>query len=91
MGMNEEHTTLATEILKELRASARRWFIAFLVMMGIEVATIGGFLWYLSLPAEEGVIVENDDGNANYVGGDIGGDLNNGTNNRIQETEQETA
>lgn len=89
--MGEEHTTLATEILKELRASARRWFVAFIAMMGIEVATIAGFLWYLSLPTEEGVVVENDDGNANYVGGNIGGDLNNGTGDGLQETEQETA
>lgn len=45
--------TLATELLKELKASAKRWFIAFLVMVGIEFATIAGFLWYISLPVEE--------------------------------------
>lgn len=45
--------TLATELLHELKASARRWFIAFCIMVGVEVATIAGFLWYISLPIEE--------------------------------------
>ena len=35
MFMDEEGTTLATEIFKELKASARRWFIAFLLMLGV--------------------------------------------------------
>lgn len=66
--MDKEGVTLATEILKEIKASARRWFIAFLVMCGIEICTISGFLWYISLPVEETVTVENDDGNASYIG-----------------------
>ena len=72
--MNE---TLATEIMKELKASARRWFIAFCIMVGLEMVTIAGFMWYISLPAEE-IAIENDDGNANYVGNDMNGDINNG-------------
>ena len=88
--MDEEGTTLATEILQELKASARRWFIAFLVMCGIEVGTVAGFLWYISLPTDETVTVENDDGNANYVGGNIGGDLMNNGVQKDQETEEET-
>lgn len=75
--MDTEGMTLATEILAELKASARRWFIAFLVMLGIEIATVGGFLWYISLPVDETVQVENEDGNANYVGGDVRGIINN--------------
>lgn len=51
--MNDEHMTLATEIFKELKLSTKRWFIAFLVMIAVEVATIAGFLWYISLPIEE--------------------------------------
>ena len=77
MYMDEEGTTLATEILAEVKASARRWFIAFLIMCGIEAATIGGFLWYISLPTDETVTVENEDGNANYVGGDVRGNVLN--------------
>ena len=77
MYMDEEGTTLATEILQELRASARRWFIAFIIMLCVEIATVGGFLWYLSLPVDETVTVENDEGNANYIGGDVSGNVNN--------------
>lgn len=77
MYMDNEGVTLATEILQELRASARRWFIAFLIMLGVEIVTVGGFLWYISLPTDEVVTVENDEGNANYVGGDVRGIINN--------------
>lgn len=95
MYMDEERTTLATEIFAELKASARRWFIAFLLMVGVEIATVVSFLWYISLPTDEIVTVENDEGNANYIGGNVGGDVNNGTGNsqektRPQETEEIT-
>lgn len=84
MYMDEEGMTLATEILQELKASARRWFIAFLVMLGIEIATVAGFLWYLSLPTEEYTIDQNTDtGGDNYA---VGSDYSNGaTENNIQE------
>ena len=87
MYMDEDGMTLASEILAELKASARRWFIAFLVMVAVEIATVAGFLWYISLPTEETVQVENDDGNANYIGGDNTGGVFNGENNNTQETE----
>ena len=48
----DEHS-LAWELLVEVKHSARRWFIAFLFMLVLEVLTIAGFLWYISLPAEE--------------------------------------
>lgn len=48
-----DNESLATELLREVKASAKRWFIAFLVVVGLEVATIVGFLWYISLPVEE--------------------------------------
>ena len=80
MFMDKEGMTLATEILAEVKASARRWFIAFVIMVIIEVATIAGFLWYISLPVDETVSVENDDGNANYIGGDVDGGIYNGEN-----------
>lgn len=44
---------LATEILHELKASTRRWFIAFVIMIALELITVVGFMWYISLPAEE--------------------------------------
>ena len=84
MYMDKEGTTLATEIFKELQASARRWFIAFLIMVIVEAGTVAGFLWYISLPVDETVTVENDEGNANYIGGDVGGGIYNGENNSAE-------
>lgn len=92
MFMDKEGMTLASEILKEVKASARRWFIAFLIMCIVELATVGGFLWYISLPVDEGVMVENEDGNALYVGNnnDVSGGVFNGADSGLQsETEGE--
>lgn len=58
---------LATELLKEIQLSAKRWFIIAIVELLIILSMAGGFVWYLSLPIDE-VVVENDDGNATYVG-----------------------
>ena len=58
---------LATEIMHELKKSSRRWFIAFCVMCIIEIGTICGFLWYVSLPVEESTKIEQD---ADDVSGD---------------------
>ena len=73
--MDKDGTTLASELLAELKASVRRWFIAFLIMLVLELATIASFIWYISLPVDETVAIENDDGNANYIGGDNAGDI----------------
>lgn len=79
MYMDDDGTKLATEILEEVKRNTKRWFRAFVLMVIIEVGTIVGFLWYISLPVEqEQVQVENDDGNANYIGHDLTGDLYNG-------------
>lgn len=75
-----ENQTLATELMKELTLSAKRWFYAFIVMVILEVCTIGGFMCYLSLPIDE-VTIESEDGNANYVGNDLTGAIYNGKNN----------
>lgn len=86
MYMDSEGTTLATEIFKELKASARRWFIAFLVMVGVEICTVAGFLWYISLPMDEYTVDQDtDNGGYNYA---VGGDYTNGaTADIVQETE----
>lgn len=77
--MDNQEFTLATELLHEVKASARRWFIAFVVMVVLEIATIAGFMWYNRLPAEEYMEIYNDEGNANYIGHDMKGDIKNGT------------
>ena len=78
--MNEENMTLATELLHEVKATSRRWFIAFLIVLTLWFATIGVFIWYISLPVEvESIDVKNDDGNINYLrDSDVNGDINNG-------------
>lgn len=49
----DENMNFATELLHEVKAGAKRWFIAFIIMVVVEVLTIAGFLWYISLPVEE--------------------------------------
>ena len=45
-----ETQTLATELLHELKASAKRWFIIAVIELFVIIAMAGGFVWYLSLP-----------------------------------------
>ena len=42
--------------------------------------TVGAFIWYLTLPIEESVYVENEDGNTAYIGENMNGDFNYGEN-----------
>lgn len=75
-----DNDTLATELLREIKASARRWFVAFCIMVGLEIATIIGFMWYISLPVEDTTITQetNDEGGNNqYIGGDNSGSADN--------------
>ena len=85
--MDNKETTLASELLHEVKLSAKRWFIAFCIMVALEIATIAGFMWYMSLPVDE-VTIENDSGNANYIGNDLNGDLNNGENSEKTENSE---
>lgn len=79
MYMDNEGTNLASEILAEVKKNSKRWFIAFIIMVILEIATVAGFLWYVSLPIDqETVQIENEDGNANYIGRDLSGELHNG-------------
>lgn len=73
--MEKENTSLATELIRELKSTSKRWFIAFIVVLSLWFATIGGFIIYLSLPIEETTTETvtqdaDDNGNNNYVGGD---------------------
>ena len=78
--MENETMPLATELLKEIQISAKRWFIIAIVELIIILSMAGGFVWYLSLPIDE-VVVENDDGNATYVGNDLTGAIYNSKDN----------
>lgn len=77
--MDEDGTKLASEILAEVKQNTKRWFYAFIVMVILEIATVVGFMWYISLPIDnQQVEIENEDGNANYIGEDLTGNLYNG-------------
>ena len=88
---NEVHT-LATELLHELKASAKRWFIIAVIELIVILSMAGGFIWYLSLPVEEEVVtIESDDnGNANYVGNDMTGAIYNGKSNGKEDSQSST-
>lgn len=84
---NKETMPLATELIHELKLNAKRWFIIAIVELVIILSMAAGFVWYLSLPIDE-VVIESDDGNANYVGNDLTGVINNGKNNSEKEKSQ---
>lgn len=48
-----EKETLAMEILQELKAQSKRWFISFIIVLILWFATIGVFVWYINQPIEE--------------------------------------
>lgn len=66
--------SLATELLHEVKSSAKRWFIAFCIMVGLEIATIIGFMWYISLPTDDySVSQESDNNSVNILEGTYNG------------------
>ena len=65
--MDNQNTTLASEMLSELKASNQRWFIAFIVVLVSWLLTIGGFIVYLSLPVEEVTVEQEVDGDTNHL------------------------
>ena len=90
--MENETRTLATELLHELKASVKRWFIIAVIELFVILSMAGGFIWYISLPVEEEIVtVEGDDnGNTNYVGNDMTGAIYNGEGNGKKNTQGET-
>lgn len=80
-----DNQTLASEMLSELKATNRRWFIAFLVVLTLWFATIGVFIWYISLPVEENYVEQYTDGDANSIIG-IGDNYGGTTESYSQET-----
>ena len=80
-----ENETLASEMLHEIKATSKRWFIAFLVALSLWFATIIGFILYeyYTIPVDETTIEqESDNQSRNLV---IGGDYNGETEDNTQE------
>lgn len=82
--MNEEHESLATELLREVKMQTKRWFVTALVELGILIIIVIIFFWYLSLPADD-ALIHNESGNANYIGRDLNGGLYNGDDSESAE------
>lgn len=83
---------LATELLHEVKQSAKRWFIAFLVMVVLEIVTVAGFLWYITLPVEEySYEQEIEDIDNSDIRQIIGGDYSSETESNLQTQSGEKA
>ena len=75
--------TLATEMLREIKATSRRWFIAFIITLCLWFITIIGFICYeyYTLPVEETSYTQTvDDIDESEIQQNIGGD-SDGTSN----------
>ena len=68
---------LATELLREVKATSRRWFILFIITLIMLCGTNMAWLYAWNLPSEEtATTITSDDGsNANYIEGE--GDITN--------------
>ena len=72
----EKEVGIAMEMLGELKEQTKRWFRAFLILVGVEVATIAGFIWYLYQYDFESTIEQNGvytliDSQGNVISSDI--------------------
>ncbi|MBQ2663122.1 MAG: hypothetical protein IJP94_06240 [Clostridia bacterium] len=74
-----DEMTLASEMLAEIKRTSKRWFIVSVVELGLILAIIGGFLWYLNTPVAETTTTtidqQSDNTSTNQV---IGGDIYGG-------------
>ena len=68
---------LATELLREVKATSRRWFILFIITLIMLCGTNMAWLYAWNLPSEETTttITSDDDSNPNYIEGE--GDITN--------------
>ena len=82
--------SLATELLHEVKSSAKRRFIAFCIMVGLEIATIIGFMWYVSLPTDDySVSQESDNNSVNILEGTYNGSEADGEKNEVSSQSKE--
>ena len=68
---------LATELLREVKATSKRWFILFIITLIMLCGTNMAWLYAWNLPSEETTttITSDDSSNANYIEGE--GDITN--------------
>ena len=75
-GRNKVEKSLAMELLTEQVKNSKRWFCAFLVVLLMWFATIGGFIWFLNQYNFE--TYEQDGEGVNNINTCIGGGVCNG-------------
>lgn len=75
----EEKDSLASELLHLVKAQARRWFIAFIIVLIMLFATNLAWLYAWNLPCEETTVSSDNDSNANYI--ECEGNITNGGEN----------
>ena len=75
--VNDKPETLATEMLREVKAHGKRWFIIALVELFIILSVVGLFIWYITLPGAEYDIEQAADENSynQIIGGDYNGSV----------------
>ena len=67
---------LATELLHEIKAQSKRWFITSIITTVLWFLTIGVFIWYATLPVEEYSISYDQSAENSSQNQIIGGDYN---------------
>lgn len=92
----KSESNFATELLIEVRAGARRWFIIAIIELGIILFLVGMFTWYISLPAEVSSIEYTQEAIDNTltdiqqtIGGALNGESKTDSSQNIQEKSNE--
>lgn len=86
----DNNDNFATELIKEQKSNAKRWFIIAMVELGIILAIVIGHWAYDSLPIETGTETtsitqdSDDNGTNNYVGGDYNGKADDKDSKNVQ-------
>lgn len=80
----EQHETLATELLGELKTQTKRWFWAFIVTLSL--LFISNMAWLYVFQSYD--YVSQDGEGYNYYNSRVGGDVYNGTEGENEEERQ---
>lgn len=68
---------MATDLLRCVVSESKAKSKIIVLLIIAWLLTIAGFVWYIQIPDEE-VVLMNEDGNASYIGNDMNGDFNYG-------------
>lgn len=68
--MEGDNQSLASELLHEVKATSKRWFILFIITLLMLFGTNMAWLYAWNLPTEETTISSDNNSNANYINGE---------------------